>query len=169
MKVLVAYLSSTGNTKKVAEAIYKEISADKVIKSIDDVDSIDGFDVTFLGFPVHAGGPTRKATKFLQKHCTKDRKIALFITHCALEDNEEIPSWLNKFRKAANGSEIIDIFNCQGELTRVLKLFMSIAPSSQMREGVKKINSEGQPDQTRLEKARVFSRNVMGKLTNKEN
>ena len=32
MKVLVAYMSQTGNTKKVAEAIYEEITVDKGIK-----------------------------------------------------------------------------------------------------------------------------------------
>ena len=32
MRILVAYMSQTGNTKKVAEAIYEEISVDKGIK-----------------------------------------------------------------------------------------------------------------------------------------
>ncbi len=32
MRILVAYMSQTGNTKKVAEPIYEEISVDKGIK-----------------------------------------------------------------------------------------------------------------------------------------
>ena len=53
MKVLVAYMSKTGNTRKVAEAIYDEITDDKEIKTIDQVDTIVPYDVAFLGFPIH--------------------------------------------------------------------------------------------------------------------
>ena len=56
MKVLVSYMSKTGNTKKVAEAIFEEISDEKEIIPIDEVDSIEGFDIAFLGFPIHQMG-----------------------------------------------------------------------------------------------------------------
>jgi len=167
MKVLVAYMSKTGNTKKVAEAIYEEISGEKVIKKIDEVGSIEGFDLAFLGFPIHASGPDRKAAKFLKKHCTNGRKIALFITHCAPEEAEEILPWLDKFRHAASGADIVGMFNCQGELSRTLKRVMSIFPKAEIRSWAKSDNSKGQPDNTRLEKARAFARNVMEKLSNK--
>ena len=167
MKVLVAYMSKTGNTKKVAEAIYEEISGEKVIKKINEVDSIEGFDLTFLGFPIHALGPDKKTISFLQKHCTNGRKVALFVTHCAPEEAEELPSWLDKFKQAASGANIIDMFNCQGELSRTVKRFMSIYPKAEVRSWAKRDNSKGQPDNTRLEKARAFSRSVMEKVSKK--
>ncbi len=40
MKVLVTYLSRTGNTRKVAQAIFEEIKDEKEIKPIADVDSL---------------------------------------------------------------------------------------------------------------------------------
>ncbi len=163
MKVLVAYMSKTGNTKKVAEAIYGEISAEKEIKPMDDVKSTDGYALSFLGFPIHGAGLDKKASEFLQKHCISGRKVALFITHCAPEEAQELQAWLDKFRQAASGADVAGMFDCQGELNKIVKRFMSIYPNAQIREWAKKDNSKGQPDQSRLEKARVFARNVMEK------
>ena len=53
-KVLVAYMSKTGNTKKVAEVIYDEIQGEKEIKTIEEVESLNSYDLAFLGFPIHA-------------------------------------------------------------------------------------------------------------------
>jgi hypothetical protein len=41
---------------------------------------------------------------------------------------------------------------------------MSIMPNAQFRMWAKMDNSQGQPDQTRIDKARAFSRDVMKKL-----
>ena len=76
MKVLVAYMSRTGNTKKVAEAIYGAIPQPKEIKRVEDVTSLEGYDLAFLGFPMHAFGPDKQVKKFLETH-VKDRAIAL--------------------------------------------------------------------------------------------
>ena len=82
MKVLVAYMSRTGNTKKVAEAIYGAIPQPKEIKRVEDVTSLEGYDLAFLGFPMHSFGPDKPVKTFLETH-VKDRAIALFITHMA--------------------------------------------------------------------------------------
>lgn len=37
MKVLVAYMSQTGNTKEVAEAIFDEIKCEKEIKRLNEI------------------------------------------------------------------------------------------------------------------------------------
>lgn len=166
MKVLVAYMSKTGNTKKVAEAIFEEIGDDKELKRIDEVESIEGYDVTFLGLPIHRMGPDKQEQELLRKHCVKGRKVVLFITHAAPEDAPDLPPMLDKFRQAACGADIVDMFDCQGELAKGIKLFMRIAPDAKLRSWAKKDNSKGQPDKTRLDRARVFSRNVMKRLHN---
>ena len=164
MKALVAYLSKTGNTKKVAEAIFEEISDEKEIKPIDKVGSIEGYDIAFLGFPIHAMGPDKKTVELLEKHCVNGRNVALFITHMAPEDAQELPTWLDKFRQAASGASIVDVFDCQGQVAKPIKLFMSIAPDSKLRSWAKQDNSKGQPDKARLDRARAFSRDVMKRL-----
>ena len=164
MKALVAYLSKTGNTKKVAEAIFAEISDEKEIKPIDEVESIEGYDIAFLGFPIHAMGPDKKTVELLGKHCVNGRNVALFITHMAPEDAQELPTWLGKFRQAASGASIVDVFDCQGQVAKPIKLFMSIAPDAKLRSWAKQDNSKGQPDKARLDRARAFSRDVMKRL-----
>ena len=166
MKVLVAYMSKTGNTKKVAEAIFDEIKYEKEIKSIDEVNDIEGYDLAFLGFPIHGFGPDKKAKKFLEEHCTDKKRVALFITHASPEDHEELPAFLTKFEQAAAGANLLGMFDCQGELAKGVKFVMSIHPEKKLRTWSKEDNSKGQPNATRLEKARLFSREVIEKFRN---
>jgi flavodoxin len=164
MRVLVAYMSKTGNTKKVAEAIFGEIREEKEIKRIDEVDSLEGYDLAFLGFPVHALGPDKKAKAFLERH-TKGNKVVLFITHASPEDHEELPSFLAKFRDAAAGADLLGMFDCQGQLAAGVRFVMRIHPNAKFRAWAKEDNSRGQPDAARLERARVFAREIMAKAS----
>jgi len=161
MKVLVAYMSRTGNTKKVAEAIFGEICDEKEIKAIDAVDSIEDYDIAFLGFPIHQMGPDKKTVKLLEKHCLNGRNVVLFITHAAPEDSLDLPPMLEKFRQSARGANIIDMFHCQGQLDKTTKRIMSILPDARLRLWAKQDNSQGQPDKTRLDRACAFTRNAM--------
>lgn len=168
MKVLVAYMSKTGNTKRVAEAIFGEISCEKEIRRIEEVERIEGYDVAFLGFPIHQMGPDKKEQELLKKHCVNGKNVALFITHMAPEDAPELPAWLDKFKNAASGASIVGLFDCQGQAARSVKLFMSIAPDAKLRSWARKDNSKGQPDKARLDRARAFSRDVIQRLQAKE-
>lgn len=164
MKILVTYLSKTGNTKKVAEAIFEEINEEKEISKIDEVESIVGYDITFLGFPIHQMGPDKKQAKLLEKHCINGRNVILFITHAAPEDSPDLQPMLDKYRQAARRANIIDMFDCQGELDRTTKRIMSILPDARLRQWAKLDNSKGQPDRDRIDHARTFCRNVMQRL-----
>jgi len=68
MKVLVAYMSQTGNNKEIAEAIFGAIPYPKEIKRVEDVASLEGHDLAFLGFPMHAFGPYEPVKTFLETH-----------------------------------------------------------------------------------------------------
>jgi flavodoxin len=164
MKVLVAYMTSTGNTKKIAEAIYGEITAEKEIRPIGEVQDIGTYDLTFLGFPTHGYGPDKKTKEFLARHCINGRKVALFVTHGAPENEPEVSEWMDKFKQAAAGAEIVGSFDCQGKLAKGVKFIMKISPKKEMRSQAKRDNSEGQPDQTRLEKARFFAKETLSRF-----
>ena len=86
MKLLVAYMSQTGNTAKVAQAIYDAIIAPKEIKRVEEVTSLEGYDLAFLGFPTHAFGPDEPVINFLKTH-VKDRTIALGHKKITVKDN----------------------------------------------------------------------------------
>jgi flavodoxin len=164
VKALVAYMSSTGNTKKVAEAIYGEISVEKEIRPIGEVESLSGYDISFLGFPTHGYGPDKKTRAVLEKLCRDKRRVALFVTHAAPEDEPEVAEYLAKFKQAAAGSEIVGTFDCQGQLAAGVKFIMKISPSKKLRSDAKRDNSKGQPNPARLEKARSFARETMGRI-----
>lgn len=164
MRVLVAYMSKTGNTKKVAEAILEALDCDKEIMPIDQVVDISGYDLSFLGFPVQRFGPDPKTVRLLQKHCQPGRDVALFVTHAAPEDEEQLPQWLEGFRTAAARANIVGMFDCQGQLSKGMKRIMSLLPMRGLRQMAKRDNSQGQPDATRLARARAFARETLEKV-----
>ena len=62
MKVLVTYYSDTGNTEKVAQAIYEGIQkAEKEILPIQETGNVEEYDLILCGFPVHASSVPQKA------------------------------------------------------------------------------------------------------------
>lgn len=145
----------------MAEAIFGEIEGEKEIMPIAEVESTAGYDLAFMGFPVQGEGPDKKTAELLEKHCTGGRNVVLFITHASPEDAPELPHWLDKFCQAARGANIVDMFDCQGQLSKALKMFMSIMPNAKFRRWAKMDNSQGQPDEARLERARAFARNIL--------
>ncbi|NQV18973.1 MAG: flavodoxin domain-containing protein [Armatimonadetes bacterium] len=165
MKILVTYLSKTGNTKKIADAIYGEIKEKKEIKRYDKVQSLEGYDLTFVGFPIHGYGPDGKAKKFLENQC-KGKKIILFITHASSENHEALPGYLAKFREASEGTDLVGMFNCQGELAKGVKFIMKMMVGNPLRKFALEDNSKGQPDAERVNRAKVFTRDIMRVLYN---
>ena len=164
MKVLVTYFSQSGNTKKVAEAIYNEISGDKEIMELKDLEHLEGYDFSFIGFPLHSFGPAEQAKKFLGEH-TAGKKLALFITHATPEDHEELQPWLEKCREAAVDADILGMFDCQGELAQGIMEFLLKSDDPKLRAfGEHGSETKGQPDEARLKRAREFARQMIEKL-----
>jgi flavodoxin len=165
MKTLVAYMSQTGNTKKVAEAIFGEISGDKEIKEIGEVDTLEGYDLAFIGFPIHGFGPAADAKTFMEKNVA-GKRVALFVTPAMIEGGAELQKWLDNCKKAASGAEIVGMFDCQGELAQNVMDFLSKSDDPKMRSfGERGAETKGQPDESRLDKARAFARDVIAKLS----
>ncbi len=165
MRALVAYMSSTGNTKKVAEAIFGDLTCEKEIRPIHEVQDIAGHDISFLGFPTHQAGPDKKAEEFLRTQCTNGRNVALFVTHCAPEDAPHVQEWMAKFKTAASGANLLGFFDCQGEATKGVKLVMRLSSDKGTRDFAKTGGDKGQPDEIRLARARAFARETISKLS----
>ncbi|MDD1770100.1 MAG: flavodoxin family protein [Methanomassiliicoccales archaeon] len=163
-KVLVAYMSLTGNTKKVAEAIYGEIAAEKEIKPIEEVQDVGAYDLSFLGFPTHQGGPDKKTKEFLGRHCTNGRKVALFVTHSAPMNAPELLEWMPKFKEAAAGANLVGFFDCQGQPSKMVKFVMRMSSDENTRASAKRDDSKGQPNEATLDRARAFARETLSRL-----
>jgi flavodoxin len=164
MKTLVTYFSQTGKTKLVAETIYGAITGDKEIKEFDQVGSLDGYDLAFIGFPIIAFGPAPQGKEFLAKFAA-GAKVALFITHASPEKQEGLDQWLDKCREAAVGADLVGIFDCMGELSEQVADFLVKSNDPVMRSfGERRGETLGQPDETRLQRAREFAQEIMGKV-----
>jgi flavodoxin len=122
MKIMVTYWSQTGNTKKVAEAIFRAIPFEKTIQPLNEVDTLDGYDLIFIGFPVMQFGSPPPARKFIKTHAT-GKNIALFVTHAMLSDKADplqqamLGKELDKCAETCASANLLGLFHCQGELS----------------------------------------------------
>jgi flavodoxin len=165
MKVLVTYLTKTGNTKKIAEAIFGEIEDEKDLKPWHEVEAFEGYDFAFIGFPIMKMGPTPDVEQFLQQH-TPGREVALFCTHASPEGAPPLQDWLQKCRAPAAEANIMGMFDCQGEMSQAVadSLINSGVPQL-VAWGKGRVETVGQPDESRLERARAFCREIMATVT----
>ena len=77
MKSLVLYSSQSGNTRKLADAVYEALPEVKEIYAIENTpDSLTEFDLIAVGFWFQGGRPDRKTADFLPK--LRDRNVFLF-------------------------------------------------------------------------------------------
>lgn len=165
MKVLVAYVSQTGNTKKIADAIFQEIKADKEIKELGEVDNLEGYDFAFIGYPIMQFAPAKPAQEFLEKN-SSGNKVALFMTHAVPEGAPPIQDYIAKSKEAAAGADVAGIFECQGELAASIIEMLLKSDDPEMRAfGEMGPSTKGQPDAAQIEKAGAFAREIMEKIT----
>ncbi|TGC08529.1 flavodoxin family protein [Methanolobus halotolerans] len=115
MRTLVTYMTQTGNTKRIAEAIYEEVEGEKHIEEMATVDNPQGYDLIFAGYPIMQMAVPPLANSFLNDR-TKGKYIAIFVTHAVPEGFHEIDKWMSTARIAAKGANIVGTFDCQGEL-----------------------------------------------------
>ena len=164
MKILVTYQSITGNTRKIAEAIWDEIDAEKEIKPFKEVRSLNEYYFLFVGCPIVKFGVGDATRKWMNKHLN-GKRIGLFCTHGAPEFAPDVPTSIANLKTTAlnAGAEIISFFNCQGELSQSVFDMMTKADDPYVRKLAEFGREEtiGQPDESRIESAREFARSTM--------
>lgn len=154
MTIHVVYHSDTGNTKKIADEIFQGIEKDdKNLVKIGDIDmeSLDGSELVFVGFPTIAGKPSASAAKFMGKMPTSVRRTALFCTHSGLNNMalKEAERNLSRRRMRVVGS-----FDCMGEASDTVKGLL----------GKFEKDWKGHPDEEDLVKAREFGKEISSGL-----
>ena len=122
MKTITLYSSKTGNTKKVAETVYKINPFQKVIIPIDQLEShvsLDDYDLILIGYWVENSQATREALSIMEQ--LTNRKVILFGT----SGTDPNHSYVRKVRKAAESAldpsnELLGHFVCQGEISEAV-------------------------------------------------
>lgn len=164
MRVLVAYHSKTGNTERIARAMYDEILTDKEIKPWDEVGAMEGYGLYFVGFPVHQFGPDKAEREFLSTR-TKGKDIVMFVTHAMPPQAPMNESQMEKCRAAADGANLVGFFNCQGELSQeVADMLKGMSDPQMQKFGELRHVTVGHPTGEEVEAARSFARDVMAKF-----
>ena len=91
MKSLVVYSSQSGNTKKLAEAVFEALPEGKEITPVDGAPDPKGYDFVAVGFWLKGGDPDPKSLEYLKKNFL-DRPLAFYIIEIKRngKSNEEI-------------------------------------------------------------------------------
>lgn len=116
MKSLVLWSSRTGNTKKVAEAIYEALPGQKEIQEEGrQGKDLSSYDLIFVGF----WGYRRGADPIAQGVLTslENQKVAIFATAGIYPDSEKAKLYLaNAASLLPQSSRCIGTFICQGRV-----------------------------------------------------
>jgi len=166
MKSLIVYSSRTGNTRKVAEAIFELWPEPKEIHPVETAPPPDGFDFIAMGFWVNEGNADQKARIYMQS--LSGKKIALFGTLGAYPDSDHARNTLEKIKTELAGNDILGGFMCQGRVDPdVADKIKKIAPepvSGEPRKRNRIIEAEYHPDEKDLANARIAFSAVLQKL-----
>jgi len=179
MKVLIVYYSQTGNTKKIAEAIYEITSQshDTQLKNLKEVkvDDLNNYDLVFLGSACHSADLAPPVLKFLEKTPTSpDFKLAGFFTHSVTPpEGSEInkvfyEKWAGKcikaFEKTKTEKEVDfkGYFRCRGAPSPAIEEFIHksiITDENEFQEYVEEAKKH--PDKTDIEDAKKFAQEIL--------
>jgi flavodoxin len=158
-KILVTYLSQTGNTKKIAEAIFDSLEGDKTIKPVDEVQEIDDYSLIFIGFPVHSHSVPYKIERFLRK-IPEGKKIALFSTHGSLPGDHLATGALEHAAVTASKAKVLGTFSCRGKVSMEAMEVLSKSPEHKAWAEMVP-SSQTHPNEGDLEDSRSFAKHII--------
>ena len=174
MKVLVAYYSETGNTEKIARAIYEEVSKEhevhlKKIKEVT-VDTLNDYDLVFLGSACHSTDLAAPVKRMLDAIPHSPRfKLAGFFTHAT--SSEGFKRWASKcilsFQKTSKEKKIDfeGYYNCQGVPSPPIQEFIKrevITSAGEWEEYFEEVRKH--PSIEDLQKVKEFAREVLSRM-----
>jgi flavodoxin len=162
MKVLVTYFTETGNTEKVAQAIYEGIpKADKDILPLQGTTNVEKYDLIFCGFPVHASSVPHKVEPFL-KSIPQGKSVAIFATHGSLRKGQLATAAFDYAVSLLSKTKAIGTFGCRGKVKP--DLLEVLAKKPEHRAWAEEAQSAAaHPDASDLEDAKDFAKKMMKK------
>ncbi len=170
MKSLVVYSSRTGNTRKVADAVFDSLPKDKEIFPVDQAPRADGYDFVAIGFWVDKGRPDDKAAAYMQT--VQGTTVGLFGTLGAKPDSPHARESMRRAVDLVSGNQVAGTFLCQGRIDpavveMMIKTASHVHPMTPERMANIKA-AESHPDDTDLEKAQSAFREMIQEIEPKE-
>ena len=173
MKILITFFSPTGNTEQIARAVHEELSGDHQVK-LEKIEGIDaagltGYDLVFVGTPIHAGGLSGPVKALLENlPSSPGFALAGLVTHASdLYSKENYEKGLESLASIAEGKGIryLGCFDCQGRLAPAIQPMVQEAQGLSNEEWVKRMaETDKHPDAEDENDAREFSREIVAKM-----
>ncbi len=167
MKTMVVYSSKTGNTKKVAEAVYKVMPERCEIYSVKTAPDPESYDFIAFGYWVDKGGPDSKSLEYMKK--IAEKKVAIFATLGAYPDSIHALECINAGKNILEGNTVLGDFICQGRIDPALTEWMEKlppdhphAPDEARRKRWK--DAETHPDEEDLDRAADVFKGIVARL-----
>jgi flavodoxin len=184
LKVLIAYYSETGNTEKVARAIFEVASKkhEAQLKKINDVsvDTLNNFDLVFLGSACHSSDLAAPVKKVLDEIPNSPKfKLAGFFTHSTWTSKQTerarpfFDRWAGKckasFEKVSKKKQIgfKGCYNCQGKPSPPIEEFIHktiITSDEDWKEYAEEAKKH--PSSEDLREAKEFAQKVLSASEN---
>ena len=119
MKTLIVYSSKTGNTEKIARAIYSIMPEGTIFSEVNNAPVPNKYDFIALGMWINRGDADEDTVSYINK--IKGKKIAVFITLGAYPDSDHAKSSVEKIKKRLEvNNTFIGHFICQGKIASSL-------------------------------------------------
>lgn len=162
MKVLVTYYSQTGNTEKLARAIFEAIHFEKELLPIKDVKDSRGYDIIFVGFPVQAHSVPAAVHPFF-KNLPDKQPIALFCTHGSLRGGQLPKQAIEHALGLASRARVLGTLGVRGRVNpKVIDALMQTAQNQAWA-----IEAQGaidHPTDADLADGKAFARDILSKV-----
>ncbi|MDP1993001.1 MAG: flavodoxin family protein [Syntrophales bacterium] len=163
MKALVTYYSQTGNTEKLARAIYDAIHFDKELLRIQDVKSSKGYDIIFVGFPVQAHSVPAAVHPFF-KNLPDKQPIALFCTHGSIRGGHLPKQAIEHAIGLASRAKVLGTFGVRGKVNpKVIDALMTTLQHQAWAEEAQ--GAIDHPTDADLADGKTFAKGILAKQT----
>ncbi|GBC60859.1 flavodoxin [Desulfonema ishimotonii] len=166
MKSLVVYSSRTGNTRKVAQAIFEILPEPKEIHPVETAPPPDEFDFIALGFWANKGTADEAAQKYMKT--INGKNVGVFGTLGAYPDSEHARKCMARVEKLLEGNHVHGGFMCQGKVDPdVVQMMAKVAPEKHPMTPERRNRLEEaklHPDEKDLLNARTAFEAILEKL-----
>ena len=163
MKALVSYYSETGNTRKVAQAIFEAIHIEKELIPVQEIKNAAGYDIIFYGFPVQSHSVPAKAAPFITG-LAAGQKIAFFSTHGSLRGGQLPRQALEHALGLAVKLNVLGSFGCRGKVSpKIIDVLMKSPAHKAWAEEAQ--GAMEHPDQNDLADAQTFAAEMLAKIS----
>jgi flavodoxin I len=162
MKALVTYYSQTGNTEKLARAIYAAVDIEKELFPIAEVKNTAGYDIIFVGFPTQAHSVPAKVIPFL-KGLPAGQRIAFFCTHGSLKGGQLPKQGLEHAVSLTSAGKVLGAFCARGKVSS--QIIDSLQDTPEHRAWADEAQGAAEhPTEADLADARVYAKEMLTKI-----